>query len=236
MSRMAALLIDHATHNGAKRNRDATVDSVTSDSESEEPQNKKSKAGSDNVSPVEATTKDNFSFIDTNTGATAIHSTPLGPDTAPEFETPAADNTSPAASLQGLPRELRDSIYGFVAATEEHIVQGRRMVEARRNNSTWTLDECFKQAIALYLLSMTCRQFRDEFQKVHAGASEPKWVLLVNNFDLEQIQIFSDYIQSRVFIEVVTWVDEESGNCMADYEPVYNLKISTRFQMDGHAL
>lgn len=96
------------------------------------------------------------------------------------------------STLQTLPRKLRDMIYDFVAATEERIVLGRRMVEAEKKNNKY--DECFKQAVTLHPLSMTCHQFRDEFQDVHFAAVGPRWILLVNNFDLEQLSAFDMYI------------------------------------------
>jgi hypothetical protein len=249
---MAASVTEHATHNSVKRNRDATVDIPTSELESEEPQQKKSKAESNNVSPVEVTTKDitddtthtseslnNSSFSDTNTGATAVHSTSSAPDTASEDEDVAAVDI-PTASLQGLPRELRIAIFNLVVDTDERIVLGRRMVEARRNNSLWTLDQCFNQA-AINPLSMTCRQFQREFQDFHVGVSKSSyctWILLVNNFDLEQLQVFSDYIQSKAFFDIVGHEEcPTAGDCnVEEHEPIYNMEVILRFQMDDRAI
>lgn len=156
-------------------------------------------------------------------------------------KTDTADATAEAASipskptLQTLPRELRDMVYEYVAETEERIVLGRRMVEARRANSTWTLDKCFDEAVALHPLSMTCRQFRDEFQDVHFSASEPYWILLVNNFDIEQLQIFSDWIQSEEFVKVLRHYGSWSEPEWDHDEPMYDQNVSLRFQMDARA-
>jgi hypothetical protein len=79
-------------------------------------------------------------------------------------------------------------------------------------------------------LSMTCRQFRDEFQKVHGAASEPYWILLVNNFDLKQLEHFSDFIQSKEYIKVVG--ASNNRGVWTFSLPVYNLNVSLRFQMD----
>lgn len=132
-------------------------------------------------------------------------------------------------------------IYAFVAATEERIVLGRRMAKACHYKSrTQTLYESFKGAIALHPLSMTCHQFLDEFQGVHVAASEPSWALVVNNFDLDQIRCFSDFIQSEQYIKATKstfyhkkdehWEDWGHG------VPSYNFNVSLRFQMDSHAL
>lgn len=124
-------------------------------------------------------------------------------------------------------------IYEYLAATEDRIVLGRRMVEAVKSDSTEDLDDCFEQATALHPLSMTCHQFRDEFQEVHTEATEPLWILLVNNFDLEQLRIFSEYIAMDESIIASNVYDEEFDPCnFPDYEP----DISLRFQMDDRAL
>lgn len=154
-------------------------------------------------------------------------------NTASDDKTNNPDDIPSKPTLQTLPRELRDLIYDFVAATEERIVLGIRMLDTRRENSTWALDERFDEAVALHPLSMTCHQFRDEFQDLHHSAGEPTWVLLVNNFDLEQLQIFSDYIQSAEFIHVLH-PDDAYG--LPEDVPVYNVDVSLRFQMDGSAL
>ena len=151
----------------------------------------------------------------------------------------ADDPSSRPSRLQTMPRELRDQIYELIAATEERIVLGWRMVEARRNDTTRNLYECFKEAIALHPLSMTCRQFRDEFQRVHVAAAEPYWVLVVNNFNLVQFQHFSDFVQSKDFIELV---DRFYGQDRPDDEewefgiPVFNRNVCLRLQMDDLAL
>jgi hypothetical protein len=246
---MAASVNEQATHSGVKRNKDATVDIPTSGLESEEPQKKKSKTAND-ISPLEMTAKDTTddsnhtsgtlinSSSDANTDATATHSASPGPEAVPEVETAAANNTPPAASLQGLPRELRDLIYEFVADTEEIIVLGRRMVEVHRANSAWSLDRYSDGAIALHSLSMTCRQFRDEFRDIQVGGYKPSWVLLVNNFDLKQLQIFSDYIQSEEYLKVVEYEEcPEIETCEVDqHEPIYNTGVTLRFQMDDRAV
>ncbi|GAB7335565.1 hypothetical protein MBLNU13_g07901t1 [Cladosporium sp. NU13] len=72
--------------------------------------------------------------------------------------------------------------------------------------------------------------------RIHFSAPNPYWILLVNNFDLKQLQIFSDWIQSEEFVKVLTdyGTSEEWG--WKQDEPVYDQNVSLRFQMDDHTL
>jgi hypothetical protein len=122
----------------------------------------------------------------------------------------------PGASLLGSPRELRDQIYGYLAETEERIVLGWRFVRAHRSRDTIkTLDECFDLAVALNPLSMTCKQMRAEFQNVHFTARNARWTLLVNNFDLEQLHLFYEYIVSGSFIMPRDWATTANASLYA---------------------
>jgi hypothetical protein len=144
-----------------------------------------------------------------------------------------AKDRLPKPSLQTLPRELRDSIYDFVVATGECIVLGRRMVELHKENSDWTIDGYFDETVALHPLSMTCRQFRDEFTNEHLSGSEAPYVLLVNNFDLDQLHMFSEYIVGGYSIVVSTAYDDEYDPCdFPDYDP----DVKLRFQLDDDTL
>lgn len=104
----------------------------------------------------------------------------------------------PRASLQGIPRELRDRIYQHLADSEDRFVLGWRFVEARKDESL-SFDTCFDTAIALHPLSMTCRQMLEEYRDAHFSAFEPEWIFVVNNFDLNQLDIFSEYVDKEDF-------------------------------------
>ena len=65
---------------------------------------------------------------------------------------------------------------------------------------------------------------------MHFSVPEPYWVLLVNNFDLDQLQIFSDFIQSGEFIKVIGKTDYEGQ--WEHALPVYNVPVILRLQMD----
>lgn len=166
----------------------------------------------------------------TNFHNTNNNSIPSNTNTSSDGNINMSDEPRLEPSLQGIPGELRNTIYELVAANEERIVLGRRMVEVRRNNSTQTLHECFQKAIALHPFSMTCHKFRKDFHTVYSKDSEAQWVLLVNNFDLQQLQCFSDFIQSEQFIKVIGTTDDE-GN-WEHALPVYNVPVILRFQMD----
>lgn len=91
-------------------------------------------------------------------------------------------------------------IYQHLAATEDCIVLGRRFVEVHIGDEELSLDQCFHTAVALHPLSMTCRQMRDECQDLHFSDPNPQWVLVINNFDIQQITIFNTYhISEEVF-------------------------------------
>lgn len=48
---------------------------------------------------------------------------------------------------------------------------------------------------------MTCRQMNREFQHLHISAKESEWVLVINNFDIDQIKVLSDYINDREYFQ-----------------------------------
>lgn len=98
-------------------------------------------------------------------------------------------------------------IYEHVAdAEKERFVLGRRFVEAHKDGSL-SLDERFDEAVAPHALSMTCRQMQEEFQLLyHFRASEDvRWVLVVNNFEIDQIERFAEFVISGGIFEYDLW-------------------------------
>lgn len=234
----------HAVSDSLKRKRDAPVEDSTPDLVYLGSRRKSNIAKNDDLSStIAATTNTTGEIIQatslcshlttTNSGDTGIGSGSSDSNTVHGRQNNNPDDGPSKPTLQTLPPELRNLIYEFLAATEERIVLGRRMLEAEKSDSTDDLDDCFNQAVALHPLSMTCRQLRDEFQEVHVEASEPRWVLLVNNFDLEQLRVFSHYIQLDEYIIVSSDYDEDfDPRNVPDYDP----EISLRFQLDDDAL
>ena len=171
--------------------------------------------------------------LHTTDAALGHESTTSERDYGPATMSPTQTSLPPRASFLGLPRELRDQIYEHLADTEERIVLGWRFVQAYKyNDDTVSLDECFDSAVALHPLSMTSKQMHAEYQDVHLSASEARWTLLVNNLDLEQLILFDNYIDSRVFIAPINWAfDKKCGFSRPDF----NVDLKLRFQMDRNA-
>jgi hypothetical protein len=154
-------------------------------------------------------------------------------DIDPEITSPTQTSLPPRASLQWLPRELRDQIYEHLAETDERIVLGWRFLQIWEDrDAALALDDCFDSAVALHPLSMTCKQMRAEFQNIHFTATKARWTLSVNNFDLDQIELFGYYINNEVFIEDIAWVADKAYRSS---RPVYNVDLALRFQMDENA-
>lgn len=123
----------------------------------------------------------------------------------------------PQASLLGLPRELKDQIYGYLTESEGRIILAWRFVENyKRHYPALSYEDCFNSAIALNPLSMTCKQMLNEFQPALLRATKTRWTLLVNNFNLEQLQLF--------------------GNRPPVPNAKYNFEFTLRFQMDNNAV
>lgn len=241
---MTAQHKNHAISDSLKRTRDAPMEDSTPDLVYLGSRKKRNVAKNEDLSSTNTATT-NYTgetvqaialrshLTTTNPGDIGIGSGSSDTNTVRGRQNNIPDDTPSKPTLQTLPRELRNLIYEFLAATEERIVLGRRMLGAEKSHSTDDLDDCFKQAVALHPLSMTCRQFREEFQEVHVEASEPRWVLLVNNFDLEQLRVFSHYIQLDEYIIVSGDYDEDfDPRNVPDYDP----EISLRLQLDDDAL
>lgn len=153
--------------------------------------------------------------------------------------TPSLTNTSlpPQASLLGLPQELRDQIYGYLTEDESRIILGWRFVQVyKRHYPALSHEGYFTSAIALHPLSMTCKQMLTEFQPELLRATKTRWTFSVNNFDLEQLQFFSDYVNTVTSVKLA----DEAGAAQLDPR-IYsildcNVELRLRFQMDSNAV
>lgn len=105
-------------------------------------------------------------------------------------------------------------------------------METNAASVSLSLDDCFDSAVALHPLSMTCKQMHAEFQYIHFTATKARWTLSVNNFNLDQLELFGYYIDSEVFSEDITWVADKA--CMPS-RPVNNVDFALRFQTDENA-
>jgi hypothetical protein len=169
-------------------------------------------------------------------------------------DTPAATNNNNSVvfanapsrtSLQGLPPELRNNIFKYVAATQDRYVLGRRFHQSLQFRQDRSLIEHLHSSVALHPLSVTCRQMQAEFSGLHLAASESRWVLVVNNFDVEQVEGFGGLVDGFErdttdntavpgpgYFKVVDWDYDDSGH----YEtPIHSPTVVLRFQMDRDA-
>ena len=76
-------------------------------------------------------------------------------------------------TLQGIPPELKNKIYDYLASTRD--VSGAKFVKIHKDvwsgDEPWELWEQFKLAVGVHPLTMTCRQLRTEFSPVIAFAA-----------------------------------------------------------------
>lgn len=154
--------------------------------------------------------------------------------------TPSLADTSlpPQASLLGLPQELRDQIYGYLTEDENRIILGWRFVEAYKlHYPALSYEGFFTSAIALHPLSMTCKQMLNEFQPALLQATKTRWTFSVNNFDLEQLQFFSDYVNTGIAIKLTGgwWTLALKYKTCHYTTLVYNVELRLRFQLDNNA-
>lgn len=71
-----------------------------------------------------------------------------------------------------------------------------------------------------------------EVQYIHFTATKARWTLSVNNFNLDQLELFGYYIDSEVCSEDIIWVADKA--CMPS-RPVNNVDFALRLQMDENA-
>lgn len=149
-------------------------------------------------------------------------------------------STTPAQpTLQGIPGEIRNHIYELVAAatTETRTILGRKLAQAvKRGDHDGDIR---KQALSVTLqhpLSMTCRQIRAEFSRFHDTFVRSKtggFEFVVNNFDVEQMQLFEKFNRARrnagiILVKAPTLVRRD-----IELSWLKRVSIKVRFQMDN---
>jgi hypothetical protein len=102
-------------------------------------------------------------------------------------------------TFRGLPSELRNQIYGLVAAstTEKRTILGHKLAQAAKAfDHDGDVREQALAAAVQHPLSMTCRQIRAEFQSgfhdVYTRSQSQRVDLVINNFDIEQMKVFEE--------------------------------------------
>ena len=121
-----------------------------------------------------------------------------------DFDAQHKDGTlKPKPTLLGLPAELRNQIYTLLAAgdTRPLLVSHLMQLEAQtsplpdlRDNAA--VEALLNSVVGLHPLSRTCRQLRNEFQPLFLRTATGHR-LIVNNFDLAQIEYVADFIHKH---------------------------------------
>lgn len=122
---------------------------------------------------------------------TQFESTKLEPSTN------VASTRPSESTLQGIPPELRIKIYEHVSAaynTRKRVILGWKFVKAHidAGKESSTLRQQFESACISVPcpLSLICRLLRNEFPGLDPIIAAPAYDLMINNFDLEQIELF----------------------------------------------
>jgi hypothetical protein len=128
------------------------------------------------------------------------------PDGETQSDSAMATAAPASPTLQGIPAELRNKIYGYLALTTPRNVSGHKLLMLRqqlrsiyfrgRSISLW---EQFQLATAVHPLTLTCRQIRTEFSSVLATTAGQTYCLIVDNFDSEQFELFYEFIATHCF-------------------------------------
>ena len=102
------------------------------------------------------------------------------------------DVTPTSPTLQGIPPELRNKIYDYLALTTPRNVSGSKLVQLRRSRGG-DIRKQFQSATAVHPLTLTCRQMRTEFSSVLAMTAGQSYCLIVDNLDLPQLTVFREF-------------------------------------------
>lgn len=138
---MTAQHSKHAISDSLKRTRDAPAEHSTPDLVYLGSRKKRNVAKNEDLSSTNTATTNytgetvqaialRFHLTTTNSGDIGIGSGSSDTHTVRGRQNNIPDDTPSKPTLQTLPRQLRNLIYEFLAATEERIVLGRRMLGA----------------------------------------------------------------------------------------------------------
>ena len=105
-------------------------------------------------------------------------------------------------TLQTIPPELRNRIYHTLAATSTRVILGRKFLASRSlGEYAGVLTVQFTNAAALEPLSVTCRQLNLESAAMLLALPDPPaYHFLVNNFNLDQLDLFREYMDSQMLM------------------------------------
>ena len=108
-----------------------------------------------------------------------------------------ASMSAATPTLQGIPGELRNEIYGLVAddPTRKSIVLGRKVAQAAKQfQFDGDIRDQALSAIVQHSLELTCQQIRAEFQTGFRNnyARSQTYEFVVDNFGFEQLELFEE--------------------------------------------
>jgi hypothetical protein len=161
-------------------------------------------------------------------------------DDSTQGDSSVVANVIPASpTLQGIPPELRNKIYGYLATTEPRNVTGSKFRGIHKDaGSCGNLWKQFSLAIDIHPLTMTCRS---EFSPVLASTAGQNFRLIVNNLDPEQFDLFGWFVAKNCFFhrisdttippplyQEVTLYLKLDGNILQSIE-AYRIAISKRY-------
>ena len=145
------------------------------------------------------------------------------------------------ASLQGIPDELKNNIYGLVAddASRKPVILGRKVAQAAKQ---FLFDGDIRDqalsAIVQHPLEMTCHQIRGEFQAgfSYDYARSQTFEFVVDNFDFEQLKLFEE-LQYAKYGSRLAAVKSRS-QIMRDRRLTWlsGVSFTLRFQMDQNVV
>lgn len=92
----------------------------------------------------------------------------LSPHHDSQTDCTMAEVTPASPTLQGIPPELRNKIYYYLALNEPRNVSGCRLLKLHTRTRGGDIWRQFLLAVAAHPLTLTCRQMRKEFSSVLA--------------------------------------------------------------------
>lgn len=102
-----------------------------------------------------------------------------------------ATATPASPTLQGIPAELRNKIYGYLVTNSRDVSVRKflKLSQQSRGAPSW---EQFQLSIVVHPLTMTCRQMRTEFGSVLAATPILRYCFIVDNLDPHQLALFRE--------------------------------------------
>jgi len=139
-----------------------------------------------------------------------------------------ADTKPASPTLQGIPHELRNEIYSYLAITEPRTISGGQFTKISQDpRSSSDLWKQFQSAIAPHPLSLTCRQMHAEVNHILATTAGQTYDLIVENLDWEQLSLFHRFVAAYCS-------SHRASN--TDVQPLLFEEVTLSLKLDGNIL